>query len=75
MECCAVLVRDMTRKSVHAQYRHSRHRPNCIAIEPVDMEPVGAEACCSLKVKPTEFAGGLGNSMGVRAGMIPRCSF
>lgn len=47
----------LTRK-LHAQYRHRRHRPNYIAVEPVD-----TEGQLFSKVKPTGFAGGLGNSM------------
>lgn len=46
------------KEAIHAQYRHSRHRPNYIAVEPVD-----TEGQLFSKAKPTGFAGGLGNSM------------
>lgn len=46
------------KEAIHAQYRPSRHRPNYIAVEPVD-----TDSQLFSKAKPTGFAGGLGNSM------------
>lgn len=59
------------KEAIHAQYRHSRHRPNYIAVEPVD-----TEGLLFLKGKPTGFAE-VWETAWSRAGtrMTPSCSF